>query len=137
MYRIYRFKYDLLYFIVTHLVNQHYKICIRRGNGKEVICYIPCTNVAGTTGTTAGNAATAQVILMKVNIYEIKSKTLMENIIHWVLRYLIRNPNMVKHDLHVWLISPSRVMQMILLFWSHSLNEGRIEKLLQLPTYKF
>jgi len=45
---------------VTHLVNQHYKICIRRGNGKEVICYIPCTNVAGTTGTTAGNAATAQ-----------------------------------------------------------------------------
>ena len=75
MYRIYRFKYDLLFFIVTHLVNQHYKICIRRGNGKEVICYIPCTNVAGTTGTTAGNAATAQVILMKVNIYEIKSRS--------------------------------------------------------------
>ena len=37
--------------------------------------------------------------------------------LHWVLWYLIRNPNMVKHDLHVWLISPSRVMQMILLFF--------------------
>ena len=47
------------------------------------------------------------------------------------------NPNIVKHVLHVWLISTSRVMQMILLLWSHSLIEGRIEKLLQLPTYKF
>jgi len=45
---------------VTHLVNQHYKICMRRGNGKEVICYAPCTLVTGTTGTTAGAAASAQ-----------------------------------------------------------------------------
>ena len=44
---------------------------MRRGNGKEIICYIPCTSVAGTTGTTAGAAASAQVMFMKANIYEI------------------------------------------------------------------
>ena len=75
MHSIFRFKYDLVYIVVTHLVNQHYKICMRRGNGKEVICYIPCTNVVGTTGTTAGAAVSAQVMFMKVNIYEIKSRS--------------------------------------------------------------
>jgi len=44
----------------THLVNQHYKACIRRGNAKEVICYIACTHIVGATGTTAGGAATGQ-----------------------------------------------------------------------------
>jgi len=31
----------------THLVNQHYQVCVRQGAGKEVICYIPCTSIAG------------------------------------------------------------------------------------------
>ena len=43
------------------MVNQHYKACIRRGNAKEVICYIACTHIVGATGTTAGGAATGQV----------------------------------------------------------------------------
>jgi len=45
---------------VAHLVNQHYKICIRRGNGKEVICYTPCTRQVGESSGTAGVAATGQ-----------------------------------------------------------------------------
>jgi len=42
----------------THLANQHYKACIRQGAGKEVICYIPCTHIAG--AGTAENAPTSQ-----------------------------------------------------------------------------
>ena len=34
----------------VHLANQHYKVCFRRGNGKEVICYIPCTSITGAGG---------------------------------------------------------------------------------------
>lgn len=43
-----------------HLHNQHYKICIRRGNGKEVICYTPCTSSVGVGGNTAGDIPTQQ-----------------------------------------------------------------------------
>jgi len=43
----------------VHLANQHYKACIRRGNGKEAICYIPCTSVDGEDGG-ANTAVTAQ-----------------------------------------------------------------------------
>ena len=34
----------------VHLANQHYKACVRRGNGKEAICYVPCTSIAGDDG---------------------------------------------------------------------------------------
>jgi len=44
----------------VHLANQHYRVCMRRGNGKEVICYVPCTNVVGTTAAAAGSVPTAQ-----------------------------------------------------------------------------
>ena len=53
--------HSLSFSVATHLVNQHYKACIRRGNAKEVICYIACTHIVGATGTTAGGAATGQV----------------------------------------------------------------------------
>jgi len=43
-----------------HLHDQHYKICIRRGNGKEINCYIPCTAIVGVSGNTAGNVPTNQ-----------------------------------------------------------------------------
>jgi len=45
---------------VTHLINQHYKICFRRGNGKEILCMIPCSFTVGETGTIEGGAATSQ-----------------------------------------------------------------------------
>jgi len=44
----------------VHLANQHYKACIRRGNSKEVICYIPCTHDAGESANTASVTPTAQ-----------------------------------------------------------------------------
>lgn len=44
----------------VHLSRQHYKACVRRGLGKQYICYIPCTSVAGTATTTAGAAAITQ-----------------------------------------------------------------------------
>ena len=47
----------------VHLANQHYKACVRRGNGKEAICYVPCTSIAGDDGGTNGDALTAQVCL--------------------------------------------------------------------------
>lgn len=37
----------LNYNYAIHLVNQHYKTCIRRANGYEVICYAQCTWVGG------------------------------------------------------------------------------------------
>jgi len=43
----------------VHLANQHYKACIRRGNGKEAICYVPCTSTAGDDGG-ANTQVTAQ-----------------------------------------------------------------------------
>jgi len=43
----------------THLANQHYTACIRRGNGKEVICYIPCTHTDGESGGD-GTSVTSQ-----------------------------------------------------------------------------
>lgn len=43
-----------------HLHDQHYEICIRRELGKDLICYIPCTNVVGTGPATAGKTITAQ-----------------------------------------------------------------------------
>lgn len=43
-----------------HLANQHYKTCIRRGNGKEVICYIACTSNNGEDDSIAGNVVTDQ-----------------------------------------------------------------------------
>ena len=50
----------------VHLANQHYKVCFRRGNGKEVICYIPCTSIQGAGGelsttSSATSTPTAQV----------------------------------------------------------------------------
>ena len=53
---------------VTHLANQHYKACIRRGNGKEIICYIACTHIVGASGATAGGSVTSQVIFMNFAI---------------------------------------------------------------------
>jgi len=50
----------LTYNYATHLVNQQYKICIRRGNGYEVICYIACTDVTGGDGAVVGDPVTAQ-----------------------------------------------------------------------------
>ena len=52
--------------VAVHLANQHYKICFRRGNGKEVICYIPCTSISGLGGELSTTSAetstpTAQV----------------------------------------------------------------------------
>jgi len=43
----------------VHLANQHYKACVRRGNGKEVICYVPCTHTQGTSSI-AETTPTAQ-----------------------------------------------------------------------------
>jgi len=40
-----------------HLASQHYTACIRRGNGKEVICYAPCTF---DVGESSGTSVTAQ-----------------------------------------------------------------------------
>lgn len=37
----------ITYNFATHLANQHYKACIRKGNGKEVICYVPCSSIVG------------------------------------------------------------------------------------------
>ena len=53
-----------VYFIfsVVHLSRQHYKACVRRGLGKQYICYIPCTSVAGAcSATTAATPTTSQV----------------------------------------------------------------------------
>jgi len=44
----------------VHLANQHYTACIRRGNGKEIICYVPCTHITGAGSTTDGAVPTAQ-----------------------------------------------------------------------------
>ena len=53
---------SLFYFLVVHLSRQHYKACVRRGLGKQYICYIPCTSVAGGAASTTGGAlATSQV----------------------------------------------------------------------------
>ena len=53
--------FNIIVFLdAVHLANQHYKACIRRGNGKEAICYIPCTSVDGEDGG-ANTAVTAQV----------------------------------------------------------------------------
>lgn len=43
-----------------HLNNQHYKTCIRRANGMEVICYVPCTQNDGNDGGAAGEDVTNQ-----------------------------------------------------------------------------
>lgn len=43
-----------------HLHNQHYKICMRRNIGKEVICYIPCTSIVGANVGTTGTIPTNQ-----------------------------------------------------------------------------
>jgi len=43
----------------VHLANQHYTACVRRGNGKEVICYVPCTHIAGVSATATGSVPTA------------------------------------------------------------------------------
>lgn len=43
-----------------HLANQHYKTCIRRENGKEVICWVPCTSNNGEDSTIAGSVVTDQ-----------------------------------------------------------------------------
>ena len=61
--KIYVKKYDNNILDGTHLANQHYKVCFRRGNGKEVICYIPCTSIVGSSGDVAAIAVspTAQV----------------------------------------------------------------------------
>jgi len=46
---------------VVHLSRQHYKACVRRGLGKQYICYIPCTSVAGgSSATTAALPTTSQ-----------------------------------------------------------------------------
>merc|ERR1711997_405443 len=46
---------------VVHLSRQHYKACVRRGLGKQYICYIPCTSVAGAcSATTAATPTTSQ-----------------------------------------------------------------------------
>lgn len=37
----------ITYNYAFHLTNQHYKTCIRRGNGNEIICYTACTTDAG------------------------------------------------------------------------------------------
>lgn len=44
----------------THLSNQDYQICIRRSEGMEYICYIPCTDTEGTVIGTAATAVTVQ-----------------------------------------------------------------------------
>ena len=54
--------YIIVFLDAVHLANQHYKACVRRGNGKEVICYIPCTSLAG-EDSGANTAVTAQVSL--------------------------------------------------------------------------
>jgi len=41
----------------VHLANQHYQACIRRGNGKEIICYVACTRTAGIASATAITAS--------------------------------------------------------------------------------
>jgi hypothetical protein len=43
-----------------HFHNQHYKICIRQGIGREVICYIPCTNIVGVNTGTTGTIPSSQ-----------------------------------------------------------------------------
>jgi len=59
-------RFDLL--DATHLVNQNYKICMRRGNGYEVICYIPCTDITGIDDAIIGETVTSQVIKMVDNL---------------------------------------------------------------------
>jgi len=43
-----------------HFHNQHYKICIRQALGREVICWIPCTNIVGVNTGTTGTIPTNQ-----------------------------------------------------------------------------
>jgi len=50
----------ITYNYAIHLVNQNYKICMRRANGYEIICYIPCTDVEGSDESIAGEGVTDQ-----------------------------------------------------------------------------
>lgn len=50
----------MTYNYATHLVNQQYKICMRRGNGYEVICYVACTGEEGDDDAIAGNNVSGQ-----------------------------------------------------------------------------
>ena len=37
---------------------------MRRGNGKEINCFIPCTSIAGIATSTIGGAVTTQVNIL-------------------------------------------------------------------------
>jgi len=50
----------ITYNYAIHLANQHYKACVRRGNGNEIICYTPCTSIVGAVAAAAGSMATNQ-----------------------------------------------------------------------------
>ena len=81
----------------THLANQHYSVCMRQGNGKEVICYIPCTSTAGTSSAKATPTAQVRIwnlitlikyVSCSINIMNMNKKITYPNISYLFSRVL-------------------------------------------------